>query len=392
MGKHDLQQKYGKLVAYKPSKTTSTKIAISAGAFLTTLGFAHAASAESYTVKSGDSLWAISQQYDTTVAELAKINNISDPAVLSIGQKIETSATAVQNATAPQAPAATTPAPAPTPTEIIKEIPAVTYTVKAGDTLGAIADQYDVSVAEIAKNSGIQNQNFIFIGQNLIITPARTEKVASTPETPATPAPKPVELPAVTYTVKAGDTLSTIAISQKVSVADIVKYSNITNPNLIFVNQKLILKPATVVNPDTGDIANTGSAGEASDGYVNVPLDVTVGPYSNGNTYASGNCTWYVKDVFKARMGDWWGNAKDWTASAQREGFVVDDKPVANLTIAVFAPGSAGADKTYGHVAVVVGVSEDTVTVKEMNGTAGLGKTNTRIVPKNSASYIHMDY
>lgn len=62
------------------------------------------------------------------------------------------------------------------------------------------------------------------------------------------------------------------------------------------------------------------------------------------------------------------------------------------MTIAVFAPGSAGADANYGHVAVVIGVSGDHVTVKEMNGAAGLGKTSTRTIPKSAASYIHMDY
>ena len=126
---------------------------------------------------------------------------------------------------------------------------------------------------------------------------------------------------------------------------------------------------------------------------VAVPMDVTQGPYSStGNTYASGQCTWYVKDIFKARMGDYWGNAKDWSQSAQREGLTVDGNPIANQTIAVFAPGSAGADATYGHVAVVIGVSGDTVTVKEMNGAAGLGKTNTRVVPRSAAAYIHMNY
>lgn len=126
---------------------------------------------------------------------------------------------------------------------------------------------------------------------------------------------------------------------------------------------------------------------------VAVPFDVTQGPYSStGNTYAAGQCTWFVKDVFKARMGDYWGNAKDWSASAQREGVPVDNNPVADQTIAVFQPGSAGSDATYGHVAVVVGVSGDSITIKEMNGTAGIGKTNTRIVPKSSATYIHMTY
>lgn len=65
----------------------------------------------------------------------------------------------------------------------------------------------------------------------------------------------------------------------------------------------------------------------------------------------------------------------------KEKGLTVDGNPIANQTIAVFAPGSAGADPTYGHVAVVIGVSRDTVTIKEMNGPAGLGKTNTKSCP-----------
>jgi surface antigen len=299
MGKHDQTMTYH-------SNQALLKLALGAGTFAGALTLTHTVSADTYTVKGGDSLWSIAQSYQTTVANLVAINRIENPDLILVGQQIETAAT-------------NTPAPTPTPK----------------------------------------------------------------PEVPA-----PVTNPAIRYTVKAGDTLWAISNEQGVSIADIIKYSNIENANLIYVGQELTLKPAS-----TGDTATgSSSTGHTTDPAVSVPLDVYSGPYSTGNTYIAGYCTWYVKDVFKARMGDWWGNAKDWAANARREGVPVDDTPVANLTIAVFQPGSAGADKTYGHVAVVVGVSGDTITVKEMNGTAGFGKVSTRVVPKNAASYIHVDY
>ncbi len=43
------------------------------------------------------------------------------------------------------------------------------YTVQRGDTLGKIATQYGVSVADLARINNIQNVNVIKVGQQLII-------------------------------------------------------------------------------------------------------------------------------------------------------------------------------------------------------------------------------
>ncbi|GAX47998.1 phage tail tip lysozyme [Pseudolactococcus reticulitermitis] len=515
MGKHDqaMTDNYNK---------TAAKLALGASTVAGVLAFSNTASADTYTVEAGDNLWHIAQKFNTSVETLTALNGISDPTQIAVGQTIETSQ---------PVPTAVKPAAAKTSAAPAKAQPAVTYTVKAGDTLSDIAQTHQVSVEDIITNSKLNNTDFIYIGQELVIKPAVAAK-----------RPEPIIIPAVTYTVKAGDTLWDIAQAQKVSVEDIIKHSKLTNTQLIFAGQELIIKPAQTINGgvltisaetlaseanlsvenaqnaidianhlmgqegftlegasgalavaeresgfnpeavnDSGGVAGifqwsgwsnmingnrwskaedralsldvqlnlvstelngaftnvkdiVGSATDPAqasldwslyyegvalddpqtkvstieanaqkwydllkdyvdfDGVIAVPIDVNDGPYTTNNTYAAENCTWYVKDIFKARMGDWWGNAKDWAANASREGLRVDDQPVANLTIAVFAPGSAGADATYGHVAVVTGVSGDTVTIKEMNGEAGLGKVSTRTIPKNAASYIHMDY
>jgi LysM repeat protein len=55
-----------------------------------------------YTVKQGDSLSSIAQQFGTTADELARINSITDPNSLSVGQKL-------------QVPRPTSPSPTPSP-------------------------------------------------------------------------------------------------------------------------------------------------------------------------------------------------------------------------------------------------------------------------------------
>ena len=65
-----------------------------------------------------------------------------------------------------------------------------TYTVKKGDTLSAIAQQYGTTYQEIAKANGISNPNLIYEGQTLNIggdTPSETVTAPSTTETPSTP-------------------------------------------------------------------------------------------------------------------------------------------------------------------------------------------------------------
>lgn len=526
MGRHDKQ-----ILTIKQKK--AIKLALGTGTVAGALALTtFTASAETYTVKPGDTLSSIASKYNTTIPALVELNHIGNVDYLRVNQTIETAQQVKPETAQPQQTDTSQ-------TETITATPALVYTVKAGDTLSLIANQHGVTVADIIKNSNIENANLIYVGQQLTLKP---EVKAEKPKLP----PKPRIIPAVTHTVQAGESLWQIANNTKVSIADIANNSHLENANLIYPGQKLIIKPAITIYSGGSlsisaselagqagiseqsaqnaiDIANylmgqegftvEGAAGalavaERESGFdpeaintsggvagifqwsgwsnningnrwdrasektlsmpvqlelvstelnsnfkhvkdlvanatdakqasldwtvyyegvalsdpqtkeatllknadkwydllkdhvtdsttdaVAVPFDVTQGPYSStGNTYAAGQCTWYVKDIFKARMGDYWGNAKDWAQSAQREGLTVDANPVANQTIAVFGPGSAGADATYGHVAVVIGVLGDTVTVKEMNGPAGLWKTNTRVVPKSAATYIHMNY
>ena len=160
------------------------------------------ASGTTYTVKAGDTLYSIALKYGVTVSALAAANNITNVNLIRVGQVLKI----------PGQPS--TPPPATT----------INYTVKAGDTLYAIALKYKVTVAQIVAANNITNVNLIRVGQVLKIP------VAS-------PAPPPVT--SVNYTVKAGDTLYSIARTYNVTVAQIAAANNITNVNLIRVGQVL---------------------------------------------------------------------------------------------------------------------------------------------------------
>lgn len=108
----------------------------------------------SYTVASGDTLSAIAARLGTTVAALAAANGISNPNRISIGQTI--SMPTASHSSSSASPVRSTPAPASTG-----------YTVRAGDTLSAIAARNGTTVAALAAKNGIADPNKIGIGQSL---------------------------------------------------------------------------------------------------------------------------------------------------------------------------------------------------------------------------------
>lgn len=99
-----------------------------------------------------------------------------------------------------------------------------TYTVKAGDTLYSISRKYGVTVKALASANKITNYSLIRIGQVLVIPGTST--------TPAT---------TVKYTVKAGDTLYSIARKYGVTVTALASANKITNTSLIRVGQVLVI-------------------------------------------------------------------------------------------------------------------------------------------------------
>lgn len=144
-----------------------------------------------YVVKKGDSLWLIAKNYNTSVDEIKRLNNLSSN-TLSIGQKLK-----IPNAI--------------TSNEI-------TYTVKKGDSLWLIANRYDTTVNAIKDKNGLTSNN-LSIGQILKI-PSTTNYI--------------------TYTVKKGDSLWLIAKKYNTSVNDIKKLNSLSSNNL-FIGQKLII-------------------------------------------------------------------------------------------------------------------------------------------------------
>lgn len=119
----------------------------------------------------------------------------------------------------------------PTPVAPAPSIPAEvsTYTVKSGDCLSKIGSNLGVNWRDIANANGIVSPYTIYVGQTLIIPGGST---------PA-PAPSQPSNSGTTYTVKSGDTLSSIAAKFGTNYQKIAADNGIANPNIIYPGQVL---------------------------------------------------------------------------------------------------------------------------------------------------------
>jgi LysM repeat protein len=133
-----------------------------------------------------------------------------------------------------------TPTPTPTSAATATPIPPFKYTVKSGDTPGAIAAFYDLSVDELMAYNGKSAGDFIVVGETLLI-PVPTPKPTGT-VTPIGFTPGPAVTPSeIVYTVKSGDTLGGIALSVGVPIDVIQKRNNIEDPQSLQIGQQLII-------------------------------------------------------------------------------------------------------------------------------------------------------
>jgi membrane-bound lytic murein transglycosylase D len=107
------------------------------------------------------------------------------------------------------------------------------YTVRSGDTLGAIARRYRTSVDALVRLNGLKSRTLIRPGQVLRVPSRGGVETAA-------PAPAAAAGEQVTYIVRGGDTLFQIAQTYKTTVEKI-KAENGLASDILFVGQKLVI-------------------------------------------------------------------------------------------------------------------------------------------------------
>ena len=156
-----------------------------------------------YTVKRGDSLYSIANKLGVSVEALKNANGISGN-LITIGQVLTI----------------------PSSTD---KLPGdyVVYTVKRGDTLWDIANLYNISVNDIVNYNNL-GTTLLQIGQQLLIPNGGINMPTEDDEM------------GITYIVKSGDSLWSVAKRYNVSVDELKRINNLNN-NLLIIGQELII-------------------------------------------------------------------------------------------------------------------------------------------------------
>lgn len=166
-----------------------------------------------YRVRSGDTLTSIARRWHITTKSIVTANRLRSDR-LRAGQRLVLTVPNVQRASIPVASSSGS-----------ASGRHVIHTVRSGDTLDAIARRYGVTVASLRMTNRLEG-NIIRAGQRLRI-PSDAAKESDT----------------VIYTVKSGDTLSTVAERYNVSVTKLKRANRLTS-NMLRVGERLEIPSA----------------------------------------------------------------------------------------------------------------------------------------------------
>ena len=112
------------------------------------------------------------------------------------------------------------------------------HIVKSGDTISSISKFYSINKDLIIKLNNLKDENYIFVGQNLIISES-TENLT-----------KQSDLINNYHIVKTGENLTEISNKYDLKVIDLIEINNLNNPNSIKVGQKLIIRKKNTINSE----------------------------------------------------------------------------------------------------------------------------------------------
>ena len=118
------------------------------------------------------------------------------------------------------------------------------HIVKIGDTISSISKLYSINKDLILKLNNLKNENYIFIGQNLIIS----ESIGNST--------KQSDLINNYHIVQLGENLTEISIKYNLNLGYLIEINNLKNPDSIKVGQKLFLSKKKVISENYQIIKN----------------------------------------------------------------------------------------------------------------------------------------
>ncbi len=193
----------------------------------------------------GDTLYSVSRLYGVSVEEIMRLNNMTDPNYVSVGQKLYITAGQIAEGRAKLE------------TDVAVSSVPNSYMVQRGDTLYSIARRFGSTVSEMAQLNNIYDPTYIYVGQVLAIPGVSAEPAPTHSPADAFPTATPViKGEKGYYSVRPGDSLSAIAVRYGTTAQVLAMENNIANPALIHVGQRLTI-PSIEGAPEVATTVST---------------------------------------------------------------------------------------------------------------------------------------
>ena len=256
-------------------------------------------SGNSYTVVSGDNLYAISRKTGTPIQELLSLNGLNLNSIIHPGQILALSSKAASAETKQEE---STPKEEKESAETTNEETSSstnqsstggTYTVVSGDGLYAIARKTGTAIEDLLSLNGLSLNSTIYPGQVLTLsassesstneeTTSTEESSSSTQETTSEESAASSEQPSTggTYTVVSGDGLYAIARKTGISIEDLLSLNGLSLNSTIYPGQ--VLKLSANSEAATAE-ESTESTTEETQEEATTPEETT--PSTNAKMY-----------------------------------------------------------------------------------------------------------
>ncbi|WP_409302936.1 LysM peptidoglycan-binding domain-containing protein [Peribacillus sp. SCS-155] len=302
-------------------------VALSAAVALSAT-FASNAMANTYTVKSGDTLSKIAKQHKTTVANIKQLNRLSSDQI-HINQKLIISITQ-----AAKQEAKTT----------------AVYTVVAGDSLSKIANKFNMSVAEL-KSLNKLNTDTIYKDQRLTV-----KKIAGSQPSAPVPVQPPAPASDEMYAALPGDSLWKIANKFGISIQEL-KSANQLKSDSVYVGQRLAIPRSAASIPDSPSPGESVKADTPppvqNDNLIELAKSLIGVSYAWGGTTPKGfDCSGYIYYVLN--------NSGKQISRTSASGYFAKGATVANPKAGdlVFFSSSPSNKKMITHMGIYLGNGE----------------------------------
>ncbi len=257
-------------------------------------------SGNSYTVVSGDSLYAIARKTGTSIQDLLNLNGLNLNSIIHPGQvlalssKSATTETKQEESASKEEKANEETTNEETSTSTKQSSSSGTYTVVSGDGLYAIARKTGISIDDLLNLNGLSLTSTIYPGQVLTLSAnsqeaeseesssTENESSTSTQETSSEENAASSEQTSTggTYTVVSGDGLYAIARKTGTSIDDLLSLNGLSLNSTIYPGQVLTLSGNSEAAPAA---ESTESTAEESQEEVATPEETT--PSTNAKMY-----------------------------------------------------------------------------------------------------------